>query len=262
MDAIEACRAEQVEARSSVELFTADHDLEAVAAQMDQDGFCVLSGCINDLFLRRARQVAVEATTPGSGADPILIGPAALRHPVLRELAQSPGLKALCRGLYRLAAGREAPHDDILPIYRCLRGAPGRRQSYRFHYDTHLVTVLAPIAIPTAGLCGDLLMFPNRRPVRRSYPRSFIDKAFSCNPLSQRALRPIADRRLFGGKAVKMTPGDVYVFWGYRSLHCNEPCDPDQLRATALLHYGDPHARSRTARMVKSLMRRRVLARA
>lgn len=256
MEAIEICRREQAEAAVPDDLFVRDFDLKAVAEEMDRNGFCVLGGCVPDIFLSRARQVAVEATTPGLGVDPILIGPAALRHPVLRDLAEAPGLKALCRGLYRLAAGREAPHDDILPIYRCLLGPPGRRQSYRFHYDTHLVTVLAPVAIPTKGLCGDLLMFPNRRPVRRTYPESFIDKAIYCNPLSQRALRPIADRHLFGGKAIKMTPGNVYVFWGYRSLHCNEACDPDQLRATALLHYGDPHALSRSARMVKSLMRR------
>ena len=43
----------------------------------------------------------------------------------------------------------------------------------------------------------------------------------------------------------------MYFFWGYRSIHTNEPCDPDKLRATALFHYGDPHRNSKTRAMIR-----------
>ena len=29
---------------------------------------------------------------------------------------------------------------------------------------------------------------------------------------------------------VKMIPGNIYLFWGYRSIHANEPCDADKDR--------------------------------
>jgi hypothetical protein len=31
-----------------------------------------------------------------------------------------------------------------------------------------------------------------------------------------------------------MIPGNLYFFWGYRTVHANEACDPDKIRATAL----------------------------
>ena len=40
---------------------------------------------------------------------------------------------------------------------------------------------------------------------------------------------------------IKMVPGNLYLFWGYRSVHTNEPCDPASIRATALFHYANPH---------------------
>jgi len=38
-----------------------------------------------------------------------------------------------------------------------------------------------------------------------------------------------------------MVAGNLYLFWGYLSVHANEPCDPDKIRATALFHFGYPH---------------------
>jgi hypothetical protein len=48
-----------------------------------------------------------------------------------------------------------------------------------------------------------------------------------------------------------MKPGNLYLFWGYRSIHTNEPCDPDKIRATALFHYVDPHIGSRLKRALR-----------
>ena len=50
---------------------------------------------------------------------------------------------------------------------------------------------------------------------------------------------------------IKLKPGNLYLFWGYRSIHTNEPCDPDKTRATALFHYVDPHTDSRLKRALR-----------
>ena len=45
--------------------------------------------------------------------------------------------------------------------------------------------------------------------------------------------RPGSQQR-FGAKTLRIVPGNVYLFWGYQTLHANEPCLPTSLRATAL----------------------------
>ena len=100
--------------------------------------------------------------------------------------------------------------------------------------------------MPRRGAPGDLVIFPNMRRVRPSYLLNLLDKVMFENKPAQALLRRLARKRRFGATAIRLTPGDIYFFWGYRSLHANEVCDPGELRATALLHYGNPHARSRS----------------
>ena len=52
-----------------------------------------------------------------------------------------------------------------------------------------------------------------------------------------------------GGRAIRpnikyLKPGNLYLFWGYRTYHANFPVAGDAVRATMLLHYGDPHPSS------------------
>jgi hypothetical protein len=64
------------------------------------------------------------------------------------------------------------------------------------------------------------------------------------NKISQSVLKRVAQSGYFGVKRISLVPGNLYFFWGYRSIHTNELCDPDQLRSTALFHFADPHADS------------------
>ena len=91
---------------------------------------------------------------------------------------------------------------------------------------------------------GHLVMAPNRRPVRSSYLFNLLDKIILDNPATQYLLRLGFSRGLLKLKQIPMVPGNLYLFWGYRSVHANEACDPDKIRATALFHFGDPHADS------------------
>ena len=117
--------------------------------------------------------------------------------------------------------------------------------SLRFHYDSYVLTALIPIEIPTIGPKGDLLIIPNARKIRDSYAANLVDKILIDNSLSQRWLKRKARR---GGSEIvrlSLVPGNLYFFWGYRSIHTNEACSPDKVRATALFHYADPHEESR-----------------
>jgi hypothetical protein len=46
-------------------------------------------------------------------------------------------------------------------------------------------------------------------------------------------------QKLFHASIVKVKPGNLYVFYGFRSYHGNKSIDPSLLRVTGLFHYHD-----------------------
>jgi hypothetical protein len=162
----------------------------------------------------------------------------------LEELSHEPHFRKLIFDLYEMLSGKPAVEQEFYQVLRCLSGESGRRNSLTFHYDSYIVTALLPIAIPSEGKAGDLLMYPNARRIRKSYVANAIDKILLDNPLTQRILRGRIDKGLLKPVRIKMKPGNLYFYWGYRSIHTNEPCDPDKLRSTAIFHYMNPHAKA------------------
>ena len=159
----------------------------------------------------------------------------------LEELADSPSFQQLIRRIFEQGTGRTGPDQKFYQVLRCLSGESGQKNSLIFHYDSYVVTALFPIRIPDSGKSGDLVMLPNTRKVRSSYWVNAVDKMMLDNPLTQGVLRMAARHKRLSLSRVKMQPGNLYLFWGYRSVHTNEPCDPEKVRATALFHYANPH---------------------
>jgi hypothetical protein len=91
---------------------------------------------------------------------------------------------------------------------------------------------------------GDFLLFPNTRKVRSNYASNLLDKVLLDNKITQSILRKRAKAGDLSLTRIEMIPGNLYLFWGYRSIHTNEPCDPEAVRATVLFHFADPHATS------------------
>jgi len=223
-----------------------------VAADIDRQGYGVLSDYISEEELLAARALALAAVEASGGEYFCFMGPDALAGTVLSELPRSDTFKNVCQRLYELSTGKTAPEISFYQIFRCLKGATGQGHSNRFHYDSYVLTALLPVAIPATGFRGDLVVIPNVRRIRRRYLSNVLDKVVVDNKIAQIFLR-LAAHRLAKTVAVKMRPGDMYFFWGYRSVHTNKPCDPDKLRATALFHYGDPHQNSRTRSLIRRL---------
>ena len=168
-------------------------------------------------------------------------GPDAVRGSGLEELAHDPRFVRLMHDLYRCGTGNPPVKAEFYQVLRCLAGNSGRKNSLIFHYDSYVVTALVPILIPKEGLSGDLLLYPNTRRIRAAYLFNAIDKVLLDNPVTQGVLRACVNRNGVGPLRVKMMPGNIYFFWGYRSIHTNEPCDADKVRATAIFHYANPH---------------------
>jgi hypothetical protein len=218
-----------------------------LVADIESRGFGVIPDFVAASDLARMRAFVAKAVKNTNGEYAGFTGPEAVAGSGLDELARSPGFRAIVREVYERGTGRKAPEQDFYQVLRCLTGATGRRHSYLFHYDSYVVTVLIPIEIPTTGQPGDLLMLPNTRRIRRTYARNVVDKIILDNPLSQFLLRRLTIANIIRPTRIKMVPGNAYFFWGYRSVHTNEPCDADRVRATALFHFANPHARKGAA---------------
>ncbi|MCR6658213.1 MAG: hypothetical protein NVV72_02285 [Asticcacaulis sp.] len=216
----------------------------ALVGDMNTRGYGVAENCISPDALASLRRHVQDSVSQTGGEYIAFGGPDALRGTFLQEMARSANFQALCRDLYRIGTHKSAPPVSFYQLLRCLAGKTGQQNAWFFHYDSYVLTVLVPILIPTEGQPGDLILFPNTRPIRKTYLGNLIDKILLDNALTQFLLRKGVQTGRIKPEKIRMTPGNVYFFWGCRSVHTNEPCDPDKIRATALFHYVDPHAHS------------------
>jgi hypothetical protein len=215
-----------------------------LVADMNRVGFGVLSGYLEPADLEDLRQFVETAVAAAGGEYVVFTGEEAVAGTLLDELSSSPAFVNLLHQVYEQGSGRAAPNQSLYQVLRCLKGKSGLKHALHFHYDSYAVTALLPVIIPSQGSAGHLVMAPNWRPVRSSYLFNLLDKIILDNPATQFLLRHAFRSRLLKLKQIPLVPGNLYLFWGYRTVHANEPCDPDKIRATALFHFGDPHADS------------------
>jgi hypothetical protein len=221
-----------------------DEQVSCLVQQMNTIGYGSIPGYIQPDYLRRMECFVDSAVEKSNHEYVHFNGPSEVTGSGLDELSESAAFNDLMQRIYRAGTGLPPPQQSFYQVLRCLSGQGGQKNSLIFHYDSYIVTALIPIRIPTSGRTGDLLMFPNTRKVRSTYLLNALDKVVLDNPLTQAVLRKTATSNRLSLTRIKMSPGNIYFFWGYRSIHTNEPCDPNQVRATALFHYANPHRTS------------------
>ena len=226
----------------------ADDDIARIVLDTDRRGRGCLPGLIAAPDLAAMRASVGSAVERSQGSHVGFTGPDAVAGSRLDALAASPDFRDLIRSIYDRGTGRPAPAEDFHQVPRCLAGSGMDRHSLRFHCHSSGITALVPVEIPGTGRTGDLVMLPNIRRSRASYLADLVDKVLLDNAATQLALRVLLKLRLLPLVRIKPRPGDIYFFWRYRSIHTNEACDPDKVRATALFHDADPHAANRWKR--------------
>lgn len=226
-----------------------DSEISSLVEEIDRTGFAVLKDYVGKADLEKVQDLVRQAVADSAGEYTVFTGRDALKDSALSEtvvakLTSSAKFKSIMQRVYAGGTGKRAPDQAIYQVLRCLSGESGARHNYYFHFDSYVLTILLPILIPEEGLRGDLIMVPNIRRVRPFYALNLVDKVLLENKFAQRFLRMAFERRFIKFKGVRMVPGNLYLFWGYKSLHANEACDPQNIRATSLFHFGDPHASS------------------
>ena len=231
-----------------------------VAGELNKFGYACVNNFLQPEQLQELRNYVAEQAQQHQGQYFAHHGGAALTGTLLGSIGSAPELEAMLAGIHRQGTGRNAYQQTIQIVLRCVQGQTGKYESNCFHYDASLLTALVPVEIPTQGEArGDLLLFPNSRRVRSSVLLNVIEKALLQNKLARRAITLAIRRHWLEPFRLALVPGNLYLFWGYRSLHANEPCDPANRRATAIFHYGDPHAGSLATRLILRLNQRRAL---
>ena len=224
-----------------------DAQIKSLIKAIDSDGYAVLPDWANAAQLTDLQGLVTQAVAAAGNDYVALSGRQAVKGTTLYDWGGSRDFMDLCRRITEGATGERSSDTTLTQTLRCLTGNGGRKESLIFHYDSFVLTTIMPICMPEDGERGDLLMLPNRRPLRRSYAHNLMDKLLVDNKWVQRYLKKkfADDGETF--TRISMQPGHLYLFWGYRSLHTNLPVAENALRATAVFHYHNVHGSSSLA---------------
>lgn len=234
-----------------------DISVAQLADELDRMGFVCLENAVSPDWLAQARESVKSSLAKYGENDFCIIAPNNEPHTPAHRFVSDPAVRSLFRRLALAGCPRGVSEDeDIYSVLRVLAGPERAASSHAFHFDAAVVTMLVPLFIPTAGAgaSGELVVFPNRRPFRRSVVVNIVEKVTTQN----RFYRKLIMRRYHrdpGRYSVVLVPGNLYLFWGYRTFHGNLPCAPDTVRATLLLHFGNPHRGSVAIAAARQLRR-------
>jgi hypothetical protein len=218
-----------------------------IAHQLDETGVVCLENAVPPEWLAAAGAEVEDRLLTHGEHDHFIRSPQGEGHSAAEAFITSPSVLSLLGDIVR-ARFPEGPAADVEltgSALRVIAGPRGEGDAFWFHYDASVVTMVVPIFLPDAepGNSGELVGLFNKRPFRRFVLTNIIDKAVGQSGFYRsRILRRL--ERADYLKKVDMEVGNLYLFWGYRSLHGNMPCESGALRATLLLHFGRPHGSS------------------
>jgi hypothetical protein len=220
----------------------------AIADQLNAAGVVCLEDAVSAEWLAHARADVTDRLLTHGEHDHFVRSPEVEEHSAAQTFISSPEVLKLLSDIVR-ARFPEGPAELEFTgsALRVIAGPRGEGDAYWFHYDASVVTMVVPIFLPLAepGNSGELVGLFNKRPFRRFVLANIIDKAVGQSHFYRRHILRRLGRTDYLQR-VDMRVGNIYLFWGYRSLHGNMPCESGALRATLLLHFGRPHGSSDT----------------
>lgn len=211
-------------------------------ADLDRHGLVTLNGVIPQDWLAAARTEVNANLAEHGRREHSLVDVDSWGCSTIEALAEDPNVETF---LHSLTSFPESAGPDYAGyrqrVLRILDGSGVDSPPFDWHYDANAVTMLVPIVIPADGT-GKVAIFPDHRPHRPWATLSAAERLLVHNRMYGHLMRRRyqADPAAF---TVPLTPGDAYLFRGYRALHATLPWPKDTLRVTLLLQYGHPYGR-------------------
>lgn len=223
------------------ELAFSDAEIVKFVAEIDEKGVVELENIVKPWVVEDAKAYLLTEQDR-MGVKSFSMRWNKMQPNVLTKLQKDAGLKMFFSRILS-TAGVDAQNDEYIHhVVRCTNGSTNRADAYAYHFDQYNLTALMPIETPmdTAADCGDLVIYPNFRKFRRSVIINLCYKIILQNSISSRLMRSKIAVTLLRARTVKVKPGNLYLFYGYRTYHGNLPIDKKFRRMTALFHYNDP----------------------
>lgn len=231
-------------------------DVDAVtvsrlASELNQVGLATIDGYLTYDQLEAARHDVNGKARAHAHTSFAIRGTPNVPGTLFEQLVASEEFQRMLLSVYTLGTGRTPSNSEkVHTVIRCLQGSNVGAESNRFHYDATTLTILLPVFISNGTERGRFVLFPNLREIRSNGFVNILEKFFIQNRVSQRLVTLGIAFGLIHPMRIQLIPGNLYFFWGYRSLHANEPCDPQTLRSTVLFHYDNPHRDSQVTRLL------------
>jgi hypothetical protein len=221
--------------------------------KMESEGFCCVENAISRKTLEIFRQEVKRLVGINGRRFLFLVNPYKEEGSAFRSLALSENFAHFLLYLSNRETNRNNSDFDVLNVLRVVPGDKAAGQALNFHFDHEVVTALVPIDIPEGPpeKAGHLVAIPNLRKLRKYVIFNVLEKLLLQNKLSRRIVSYFALRNGKQKYIYKLIPGNIYFFWGYRTLHANLPVDPKEVRATMLFHFGNPHKNSSIVRFMR-----------
>ena len=129
-------------------------------------------------------------------------------------------------------------NEDLYKVLRVVTGKKSKKVSMDFHFDAHLLTLLIPIYIPNRlnSNNGNLIIIKNLRKITKLLFINIFQKLFYQGKFFQRFF---INTNLIKKEILELKPKNVYLFNGFKTLHANMNINPEDVRATILVHYYD-----------------------
>ncbi len=221
---------------------------------LDKSGILILSDIISEHYLKKCQEyVDVNISDKGNRYFTISDVTRRVGSP-FAELSNSDALKDFVDALVSLTNIPQVENDMSQgENLRVIAGEQTASQAMKFHFDSSILTMLMPIRIPdgSPAKSGDLIAFPNIRSFTTSIIPNLFWKAWYQNPVARKVMSKRAASGKYASYTVKLVPGSLYFFWGFRTLHANFSCEANRVRATTLFFFGNPPPSDPVMKIVK-----------
>lgn len=237
-----------------IKLDVSSSAIDEIVDQLNINGIVCLDNAISPAILDRFRGEVQKELKDRGDRYFSKINPADAGGSAFSILKRSNDFIQVMRKVASNTLNRSIGDDENLSVLRVITGKKAESQTLNFHYDAYALTALIPIFIPDGAIqeSGHLVALLNSRKFRRYQIINIIEKFIIQNRITSWVLSVLV-RRNESKYVQKMLPGNIYLFWGYRTLHANFSVDHEFLRSTILFHCGDVHRDSMIDRSIKKI---------